>query len=114
MFLFFQIVYEKSSACFLKVWSTDIGARLGGGGLRHAPQLVPGRGGVAPIESFTPKFQTVGEPGREMTVGGTSEIMSFNVIIIINMINDVVITRCLVGFIGGVESIMMGPICLIR
>ena len=96
------------------MWSTEIGARRGGGGLRHAPQLVPGRGGVAPIESFTPKFQTVGEPGREITVGGTSAIMSFNVIIIINMINDVVITRCLVGFIGGVESIMMGPICFIR
>ena len=91
-----------------------MGARRGLGGLRHAPQLVPGRGGVAPIESLTPKFQTVGEPGREMTVGGTSEIMSFNVIIIINLINDVVITLCLVGFIGGVEFIMMGPICFIR
>ena len=101
------------------MWSTEIGALLGWGGLRHAPQLVPGRGGVAPIESFSPKFQIVGEPGREMTVGGTSDIMSFNVIIIMtgHVINEgafAIITRCLVGLLGGVESIMMGPICFMR
>ena len=68
--------HEKSRACFLSVWSTEMGARRGGGGLREAPQLVPGRGGAAVIESFSPKFHVTGEPGREITCAGTASSIS--------------------------------------
>ena len=52
------------------------GGAAGRGGLREAPQLVPGRGGAAVIESFSPKFHVTGEPGREITCAGTASSIS--------------------------------------
>ena len=50
------------------------------------------------IDSFTPKSQDTGEPGRERMLADTCWITS----------------RCRVGLSGGLEVMRMGPICLIR
>ena len=72
-----------------------------------------GRGGATVIDSFTPKFQDIGEPGLKS--GFVRKIQST-----IGHLDktdpriDSATSRCLVGFSGGVESMVIGPICLIR
>jgi len=73
-----------------------MGARLLSGGLRR--DAVWGLGGATVMDSLTPKFQVTGDPGLESTLLGTSPTTSL----------------CLVGLAGGMESIVIGPICLIR
>ena len=97
-----------------------------------------GRGGATVIDSFTPKFQDIGEPGLVVYIdsgepepphqmplrhtrpqkngfGFVRKIQST-----IGHLDktdpriDSATSRCLVGFSGGVESMVIGPICLIR
>ena len=94
--LIYTCAYEKSRACFLSVWSTEMGALLFSGGLSIEAEV--GRGGAVVMLSFTPKSQVTGEPGLEMMEADTCWITS----------------RCRVGFSGGFEVISIGPICLIK
>ena len=99
-----------------------------------------GRGGATVIDSFTPKFQDIGEPGLVVYIdSGEPEppqphppikchcdipgLKSGFVRKIQSTIGhldktdpriDSATSRCLVGFSGGVESMVIGPICLIR
>ena len=94
--LFCWCSYEKSRACFLRVWSTEMGALLFSGGLSSEADC--GLGGLAVILSFTPKSQVTGDPGLEIILADTCWITS----------------RWRVGLSGFFESKLMGPICLIR
>ena len=91
-----EVCYEKSSACFLSVWSTDMGARLFSGGDNMVAEV--GLGGAVVMLSFTPKSQVTGDPGLERILAETCWMTSL----------------CLVGLSGGLDVIRIGPICLIR
>ena len=96
IFMLLCVAYEKSRACFLSVWSTEMGARLLSGGLSSEADW--GRGGLAVMLSLTPKSQVTGDPGLEIMLADTCWITS----------------RWRVGLSGFLEVILIGPICLIR